>query len=82
MAGGARSGRPVRTRSVPLGRGPGAGRPTKLYKRSRRQLTVTLPERRYDVAGQLLAGAIDNAIDNAIADGTTVTDALTAAAAS
>jgi hypothetical protein len=45
-------------------------------------LTVTLPELRYDVAGQLLAGAIDNAIDNAIADGTTVTDALTAAAAS
>lgn len=42
------------------------------------QLTETLPERRYDVVGQLLAGAIDNAI----ADGTTVTDALTAAAAS
>ena len=58
-------------------RGPGAGRPTKLYSRSSRQLSVTLPERRYDLAGELLASAIDNAAT----DGTTVTDALTAAAA-
>ena len=58
-------------------RGPGAGRPTKLYKRSSRQLSVTLPERRYDLAGQLLASAIDTAT----ADGCSVTDALTAAAA-
>ena len=58
-------------------RGPGAGRPTKLYTRSSRQLSVTLPERRYDLAGQLLASAIDNAA----ADGTNAGDALTAAAA-
>ena len=57
-------------------RGPGAGRPTKLYRRSSRQLSVTLPERRYDLAAQLMASAIDNAT----ADGTTVTDALKAAA--
>ncbi|HEX3289599.1 MAG TPA: helix-turn-helix domain-containing protein [Mycobacterium sp.] len=57
-------------------RGPGAGRPTKLYRRSSRQLSVTLPERRYDLAAQLMAGAIDDAI----ADGTTVSDALDAAA--
>ena len=57
-------------------RGPGAGRPTKLYRRSSRQLSVTMPERRYDHAAQLLAGAIDDAI----ADDTTVTDALNAAA--
>src|SRR5215213_10833305 len=57
--------------------GPGAGRPTKLYTRSGRQLSVTLPERRYDLAGQLLASAIDNAT----ADGTTVGEALKAAAA-
>jgi hypothetical protein len=31
-------------------RGPGAGRPTKLYARSSRQLSVILPERRYDLA--------------------------------
>jgi predicted ArsR family transcriptional regulator len=58
-------------------RGPGAGRPTKLYKRSSRQLSVTLPERRYDLAAQLLASAIDTSI----ADGSTVTDAVDAAAA-
>ena len=57
-------------------RGPGAGRPTKLYARSSRQLFVTLPERRYDLAGQLLA----TAIDNAAGERTTVTDALNAAA--
>lgn len=41
--------------------GPGAGRPAKLYRRSQRQVTVSLPDRRYDVAGWLLAGALDEA---------------------
>lgn len=41
--------------------GPGAGRPAKLYRRSERQVTVSLPDRRYDVAGWLLAGALDEA---------------------
>jgi predicted ArsR family transcriptional regulator len=58
-------------------RGPGAGRPTKLYARSSRQLSVILPERRYDLAGQLLA----TAIDDAAAHGTTPAEALKAAAA-
>ena len=58
-------------------RGPGAGRPTKLYRRSSRQLSVTLPERRYDVAAQLMASAID---DTSAAGGT-VTDAVNTAAA-
>ena len=57
-------------------RGPGAGRPTKLYARSSRQLSVILPERRYDLAGKLLA----TAIDDAAAQGTTPADALRAAA--
>lgn len=39
--------------------GPGAGRPAKLYRRSDREISVTLPQRRYDLAGQLLAAAID-----------------------
>jgi predicted ArsR family transcriptional regulator len=39
--------------------GPGAGRPSKLYRRSERQVTVSLPERRYDLAGDILAEAID-----------------------
>jgi predicted ArsR family transcriptional regulator len=58
-------------------RGPGAGRPTKLYRRSSRQLSVTLPARRYDLAAQLLASAIDDAI----ADGAPITDALSVVAA-
>jgi predicted ArsR family transcriptional regulator len=58
-------------------RGPGAGRPTKLYARSSRQLSVILPERRYDLAGKLLAAAIEDAA----AQGTTPADALGAAGA-
>jgi predicted ArsR family transcriptional regulator len=42
-------------------RGPGAGRPTKLYQRSARQVAVTLPQRQYDLAGQILAGAVEAA---------------------
>lgn len=57
--------------------GPGAGRPTKLYRRSGRELSVTLPARRYDLAGHLLARAVDN---SALA-GTPVLDAVHAAAA-
>jgi len=57
-------------------RGPGAGRPTKLYSRSSRQLSVILPVRRYDLAGKLLA----TAIDDAAAQGTTPAEALKAAA--
>lgn len=41
--------------------GPGAGRPAKLYRRSQHQITVSLPDRRYDVAGWLLAGALEEA---------------------
>ena len=41
--------------------GPGAGRPSKLYRRSRRQIEVSLPRREYDLAGTLLASAIDAA---------------------
>ncbi|GEL17748.1 helix-turn-helix transcriptional regulator [Pseudonocardia asaccharolytica] len=38
--------------------GPGAGRPAKLYRRAACQVVVSLPERRYDLAGKLLAGAL------------------------
>ena len=41
--------------------GPGAGRPAKLYRRSAREYDVTLPERHYDLAGQILAEAVDTA---------------------
>jgi predicted ArsR family transcriptional regulator len=39
--------------------GPGAGRPAKLYRPSARQVQVTLPERHYDLAADLLAQAIE-----------------------
>jgi predicted ArsR family transcriptional regulator len=42
-------------------RGPGAGRPTKYYRRADRQFTVSLPERRYDLAGHILARAVEDA---------------------
>lgn len=38
--------------------GPGAGRPSKLYRRAEAQFDVTLPPREYDVAGHILAAAI------------------------
>lgn len=39
--------------------GPGAGRPAKLYRRAACDVAVTLPERHYDLAGGLLAAAVD-----------------------
>lgn len=46
----------------PEGRsGPGAGRPTKLYRRSGQEFEVSVPERRYVFAGRLMAGAIARA---------------------
>jgi predicted ArsR family transcriptional regulator len=47
-------------------RGPGAGRPTKLYQRSDRELSVTVPERHYDLAGQLMAQAIEESTSRGI----------------
>jgi predicted ArsR family transcriptional regulator len=37
--------------------GPGAGRPAKLYRASERQLEISLPGRRYELAARLLAEA-------------------------
>ncbi|WP_425843805.1 helix-turn-helix transcriptional regulator [Agrococcus sp. TSP3-2-1] len=41
--------------------GPGAGRPAKRYRRADREVAVSLPPREYDLAGSLLASAIDAA---------------------
>jgi predicted ArsR family transcriptional regulator len=38
--------------------GPGAGRPAKLYRRAESAVAVSLPERHYDLAGELLAAAM------------------------
>jgi len=42
--------------------GPGAGRPAKLYLRSDRELAVSLPERHYELAGEVMASAMDDAL--------------------
>jgi predicted ArsR family transcriptional regulator len=40
--------------------GPGAGRPAKLYRRADRAVAVSLPERQYLLAGDILARAFDD----------------------
>lgn len=39
--------------------GPGAGRPSKLYRISDDEVSASVPERRYELAGALLAAAAD-----------------------
>ena len=46
--------------------GPGAGRTAKLYQRSDREVSVSLPERRYELVGDILAAAIDQAATDGI----------------
>ena len=41
--------------------GPGAGRPAKLYRRSSSEHAVSLPPRKYDLAAELLAEAVESA---------------------
>ncbi len=44
---------------APAGRrGPGAGRPAKVYARSGREFTVSVPPREYELAARLLAHAV------------------------
>jgi predicted ArsR family transcriptional regulator len=43
--------------------GPGAGRPSKLYRRSGAEHAVSLPPRQYDLAAELLAEAVEEADD-------------------
>lgn len=57
--------------------GPGAGRPAKLYRRTDRDIAVSLPEREYALAGHIMAEAIDASIRT----GRPVAEALDDAAA-
>ena len=41
--------------------GPGAGRPSKLYRRSETELSVSVPPRQYELAAALLAAAVADA---------------------
>ncbi len=52
--------------------GPGSGRPAKLYRRTDRELAVTLPERHYDLLSRILAKAVAEATATGEAVGTIV----------
>ena len=53
-------------RRPPDRRGPGAGRPAKVYRRSTHEFAVSLPERRYELAAQLLAQAVTDAVRDGV----------------
>jgi predicted ArsR family transcriptional regulator len=57
--------------------GPGAGRPSKLYRRSATELSVSVPPRQYELAAALLAAAVADATTT----GAPVAEALAGAAA-
>lgn len=59
--------------------GPGAGRPTKYYQRSSREISVSLPDRRYDLVGHIFARAFMGVLAH---DGLDLKDALRSAATS
>jgi predicted ArsR family transcriptional regulator len=54
--------------------GRGAGRPAKLYRRAEEPVSVSLPERRYDLVGRILAAGVERAsrdrvsVDEAVRD--------------
>jgi predicted ArsR family transcriptional regulator len=66
----------VEYRRPPGRSGPGAGRPTKFYRRAEQDLDFSVPERRYDLAAAILA----RAVSDAEAESIPVADALRAAA--
>ncbi len=57
-------------------KGPGAGRPAKLYRRASRDVGVSFPPRHYDLAGKVLS----TAADHALRDGTPLATAIEQAA--
>lgn len=46
--------------------GPGAGRPAKLYRRAEGEVSVSLPARQYDLAAEMLAGAVEEAVQKGV----------------
>jgi predicted ArsR family transcriptional regulator len=55
--------------------GPGAGRPTKLYRRTTREVAVSLPERHYELVGGILATGVERAARDGVAADVAVRDA-------
>ena len=58
--------------------GPGAGRPAKRYRRGRKQFTVALPAREYELVGEVLAEAITDAARTGIPISEAVSEAAAA----
>jgi predicted ArsR family transcriptional regulator len=58
--------------------GPGAGRPAKRYRRGRKEFTVALPPREYELAGEILAEAITDATRTGIPISEAVNEAAAA----
>ncbi len=48
--------------------GPGAGRPSKLYRRSDALVSVSLPDRKYDLVGHILASGVERASGGGVLD--------------
>ncbi|WP_347351530.1 helix-turn-helix domain-containing protein [Intrasporangium sp.] len=46
--------------------GPGAGRPAKVYRRAEREIAVSLPQREYELAGGIMADAIDESMQTSL----------------
>jgi len=57
----------VEYRRPPGRNGPGAGRPTKLYRRTEDETAVSIPERHYHLIGSLLAAAVTESINTGTA---------------
>lgn len=47
--------------------GPGSGRPAKLYRLAHAEVAASVPDRRYDLAAELMAAAIDTSIRDNLA---------------
>src|SRR3954452_19280815 len=58
--------------------GPGAGRPAKVYRRSAAEVAVSLPDREYDLVGQVLAAAVERSLGGAPLDATLAEEARAA----
>ncbi|HEV7888524.1 MAG TPA: helix-turn-helix domain-containing protein, partial [Acidimicrobiales bacterium] len=59
--------------------GPGAGRPSKLYRPRGEEVSASVPDRRYDLAGSLLAAAVAEATRTGRPVGHCVSDVARAA---
>jgi predicted ArsR family transcriptional regulator len=59
--------------------GPGAGRPAKLYRRARAEVSVSLPARQYDLAAAVLASAVERVARDGVSLDRALEDAATEA---